>query len=170
MDKINKMKIVLFDTNIYGLALEKKDVANILMLFVNQKQKSEKEYVAFGSQIVNQEINANPHQETKSKLNELYELVISGEIKLTEKVKLLALEYFNECKNSHVKITLEDCQIVASSCMANVDFIVTNNRKTMMSDKSIDVFTFINKKKGLRTPNLIGYEVLKSFLFRSGIS
>lgn len=82
----------------------------------------------------------------------------------------LALEYFNECKNRHVKITLEDCQIVASDCLANVDFIVTNNRKTMMGAKSAEVYISINKKKGLRTPKFIGCEMLKSFLLRSGVS
>lgn len=164
------MKILLLDTNIYGLALEKKEIASILVFFANEKQKSEKEYTVLGFEIINEEINANPHREARSRLNELYQVVISGEIKLTDKVKLLALEYFNECKSKHVKITLEDCQIVASSCAANVDFIVTDNRKTMMNPKAIEVFTLIDKKKGLRTPKFIGLETLKSFLLSSGVS
>ena len=164
------MKNILLDTNIYGLALEKKDIMSILIFLANEKQKTEKEHLVLGSKIINDEINANPHREARIRLNELYQIVISGEIRLTENIKSLALEYFNECKNNHVKITLEDCQIVASSCVANVEFIVTNNRKTMMNPKSMDVFTIINKKKGLRTPKFIGYEGLKSLLFRHGVS
>ena len=164
------MKNVLFDTNIYGLALERRDVAELLFFLAKEKQKTEKDYFVLGSEIINDELNANPHKEVKSRLNELYQLVISGEIRLTDKVKSMALEYLNECKNKHIKITLEDCQIVASSCFANVDFIVTNNRKTMMNPKSIEVFTSINKRKGLRTPKFVGYEMLKSFLFRAGVS
>ena len=164
------MITLLLDTNIYGLALEKKDVANILIFLANEKQKSEKEHVVLGSEIINNEINANPHKEARARLNELYQIVISGEIRLTERVKLLALEYFKECKNRHIKITLEDCQIVASGCMANADFIVTDNRKTMMNPKAIEVYALINKKKGLRMPKLIGYEMLKRFLLGSGVS
>lgn len=161
---------ILLDTNIYGLALEKKDVAHIIVFLTEEKQKSRKKYFVLGSEIINDEINANPHKETRARLNELYQVVISGEIRLTEKIKGLALEYFNECRNKSVKITLEDCQIVASSCFANVNLIVTDNRKTMMNPKAIDIFTSINKKKGLRTPKFVGYENLKRFLFSSGIS
>ena len=164
------MNNLLLDTNIYGLALEKRDVAGILAFFANEKQKEEKEYFILGSIIINDEINANPNKEARTKLNELYNVAISGEIRLTDNIKSLALEYLNECKNKHVKITLEDCQIVASSCVANVNFIVTNNRKTMMNPKAIEIYTSINKKKGLRTPKFIGYETLKSFLPRFGVS
>ena len=164
------MNNLLFDTNIYGLALEKKDVADILVFFANEKQREEKEYFVLGSKIINDEINANPNKDARERLNELYKVVISGEIRLTDNIKSLALEYFNECKNKHVKITLEDCQIVASSCYANVGFIVTNNRKTMMSPKAVEIFISITKKKGLKTPKFIGYEILKSFLPRFGVS
>ena len=164
------MKNILLDTNIYGLALEKKDIMSILIFLANEKQKTEKEHLVLGSKIINDEINANPPREARIRLNELYQIVISGEIRLTENIKSLALEYFNECKNNHVKITLEDCQIVASGCMANADFIVTDNRKTMMNPKAIEVYALINKKKGLRMPKLIGYEMLKRFLLGSGVS
>ncbi len=164
------MNIILLDTNIYGLALEKKDVANILIFLANEKLKPKKDYIVLGSEIINNEINANPHREARTRLNELYQVVMSGEIKLTGNVKSLSLEYLNECKNRHLKITLEDCQIVASGCLANVNFIVTDNRKTMMNPKSVEVFTLVNEKKRLRTPKFIGYEMLKGFLFRFGVS
>jgi hypothetical protein len=164
------MKNLLLDTNIYGLALEKKDVANILIFLAEEKQKSGKKYIVLGSEIINDEINATPHKETRIKLSDLYQIVISGEIRLTDKIKLLALDYFNECKNNNVRITLEDCQIVASSCFANVNLIVTENRKTMTSPKALEVFAFINKKKRLGVPKFIGCATLKSFLFSSGVS
>jgi len=164
------MKNILLDTNIYGLALEKKDVAHALAFLAEEKQKSEKRYFVLGSEIINDEINANPHKETKTRLNELYQVVISGEIRLTDKIKELALEYLNECKNNSVKITIEDCQIVASSCFANVDLIVTDNRKTMMNPKAIDIFTSISRNKKLRTVKFVGYETLKRFLFSPGVS
>ena len=141
-----------------------------MTFLAEEKQKSEKRYFVLGSAIINDEINANPHRETKTRLNELYQVVISGEIRLTDKIKELALEYFNECKNKSVKITLEDCQIVASGCFANADLIVTENRKTMMNHKAIDIFTSISKNKRLRIPKFVGYEALKSFLFSPGVS
>lgn len=164
------MKNILLDTNIYGIALWKKDVAHILVFLADEKQKPEKKFIILGSEIINNEINATPHKETRNRLCELYQVVISGEIKLSDNIKSLAKEYFIECKNKHVKITLEDCLIAASSSFANVDFIVTDNRKTMMNPKSIDVFTSINKRKKLRMPAFIGCEALKRLLFSSGVS
>ena len=163
------MKTLLLDTNIYGLALERKDIAEALVFFADQKQKSEKIYFVLGSEIVNNEISAIPHKETRNRLRELYQAVTSGEIRLTDKVKSLAMDYFNECKSNAIKITLEDCEIVASSCFANVNFIVTDNRRTMRSPKAVNVFNSINRKKGLKTPEFIGYEMLKSFLPGSGV-
>jgi len=39
------MKNILLDTNIYGLALEKKDIMSILIFLANEKQKTEKELI-----------------------------------------------------------------------------------------------------------------------------
>ena len=164
------MKSILLDTNIYGLALERKDIAGILVFIAEEKKKFKKDYIILGSKIISDEINANPNREARTRLNELYQIVISGEIRLTDNIKSLALAHFNGCKDKHVKITIEDCQIVASSCFANVDYIVTNNRKTMMNPKAIEVFISINKIKGLRTPEFIECEKLKSLLSRSGVS
>ncbi len=164
------MKTILLDTNIYGLALEKKEVADIMVFFINEKQKLARNFMILGSEIVYNEINANPHKEARTRLNELYQVVISGQIRLTDQIKSLAMDYLNEFKNNHLRITLEDCQIVAGSSIANVEFIVTENRKTMMGHKSIEVFNLINKKKGIKTPKLIGYDMLKSLLLSSGVS
>src|SRR3989339_15327 len=111
------MKNILLDTNIYGLALERKDVAHSFVVLAEDKQKPERKYFVFGSEVVYDEINAVPIKETRERMSELYHVVISGEIKLTDKVKSLALDYFNECKKNRVRITLEDCQIAASASL-----------------------------------------------------
>ncbi len=164
------MKNILLDTNIYGLALERKEIANIMIYFAEEKLRADKKYFISGFKVINDEINAVPHRETRTRLIELYNAVISGEIKISDSIKSLALDYFNECKKERARITLEDCQIVAAGCVANVKYIVTDNRKTMRSPRSMDIFNSINKRKNLRTPEFMGYEQLKSFLLSSGVS
>lgn len=164
------MKNILLDTNIYGLTLERHDVARSMVILAEDRQKPERKYFVFGSHVVYGEIDAVPHKETRERMKELYQAVISGEIRLTDKVKSLALEYFNECREKRAKITLEDCEIVASASYANVDFIVSDNRSTLRGHKSIEIFALVNKKKGLKMPSLIGYEALRSLLLGSGVS
>lgn len=164
------MKNILLDTNIYGLALERNDAAHSFVILAEDKQKPERRYFVLGSEVISGEINAVPHKETREKMRELYQAVISGEIRLTDNVKSLALEYFNECKKNRARITLEDCEIVASASLANVDFIVSDNRNTLRGPKAVEIFASINKKKVLKMPSLIGYEALKSLLLGSGVS
>src|SRR3989344_7536394 len=96
---------LLLDTNIYGWALEKKKVADLLAFFAEKKQT--KEIIVFGSEIIDKEINANPHRKARESLKVLYQAVISGEIRLTESVSSLANEYFSLCRREKIKITLE---------------------------------------------------------------
>ncbi|MEK6946490.1 MAG: hypothetical protein AABX32_02690 [Nanoarchaeota archaeon] len=164
------MKNILLDTNIYGLDLERKDVAQSFVILAEDKQKPERKYFVLGSEVVYDEINAIPHKETREKIRELYQAVISGEIRLTDNVKSLALEYFNQCKKNRARITIEDCQIMASASLANVGFIVSDNRNTLRGPKAVESFASVNKKGGLKMPSLIGHEALKSLLLGSGVS
>ncbi len=163
------MKKMIIDTNIYGLALERKEVANILVHIADEKQKLEKRFSVLGFKVINDEIDAITNSEPRTRMKELYYAVISGEIRLTSYIESLALEYFKECKDEKAKITMEDCQIVASATAANVEFIVTDNRKTMRSPKALDAFTLINKNKKLRNPNIISFENLKSLVLSSNV-
>ena len=164
------MKNILLDTNIYGLALERNDVAQSMVILAEDKQKPERKYFVLGSHVVYDEINAVPHKETREKLREMYQAVISGEIRLTDRVKSLASEYFNECRKNRAKITIEDCRIMASASLANADFIVSDNRNTLRGPKAAGIFASVNKKNGLKMPSLIGLEALRSLLLGSGVS
>ena len=161
------MKRILLDTNIYGWALEKQGIADLLAFFAEKKQT--KEIFVLGSEIINKEINANPYREARERMKELYQAVISGEIRLTESVESLANIYFNVCEEKRIKITLEDCGIVSSASLAGVDVIITDNRSTMSNAKSIEIFDSINRKRKLKHFKFMNSdEAIRMFFSKNG--
>ena len=158
---------LLLDTNIYGWALEKEEIADLLAFFAEKKQT--KEIIVLGSEIINKEINANPYREARERMKELYQAVISGEVRLTESVDSLANIYFNGCREKGIKITLEDCSIVSSASLAAIDLIITDNRSTMSNPKSIEIFDSINRKRKLKTIKFMNSnEAIKMFFSKRG--
>ena len=161
------MRRILLDTNIYGWALEKEGIADLLSFFAEKKQTGE--IVVLGSEIINKEINANPYREARERMKELYQAVVSGEIRLTESVDSLANIYFNVCKEKRIKITVEDCRIVSSASLAAIDLIITDNRSTMSNPKSIEIFDSINRKRKLKHFKFMNSnEAIRMFFSKNG--
>ncbi len=144
---------ILFDTNVYGWAIEDKAVLKMLSFIIEEK-KSSSRFKIFGSEIIENELKKNPHNPTRNETLEFYKSVVNNELKITKEVKKLADLYFESCKKLKVKITIEDCEIVAAAVVNNVDFIVTNNRRTMNNPKALDIFKRINSNKFM-TPKII---------------
>ncbi len=145
---------ILFDTNIYGWAVEDKNVLRILSFLIKGKNRKLSQFKIFGSKIIKNELRKNPHESTRIKTLKFYNSVVSKEIKGTKEAKNLAYLYFEACKEARVKITIEDCEIVAAATINEIDFIVTNNRRTMNNPEALKIFKKINSDKFI-TPKII---------------
>lgn len=145
---------ILLDTNIYGWAVEDIAVLTFLSKLEKEKKNKSKNMIVFGFDRIKKELLNNPHEPTRIKTLVIYSSVVSNILKRTDEVKALAESYFRMCKDLKVKITIEDCEIVAAATLNGLDYIVTNNRRTMNSPHALDAFKKINTGS-YETPEII---------------
>ncbi|GEM_PF-125068 len=145
---------VLIDTNIYGWAVEDKNVSDLLLKLIEEKKQGTNSAIVFGFDIIKKELENNPHTPTKLKTLELYRSVISKHLGITKDTRMLAESYFESCKSSKLKITIEDCEIIAAAVINCIEFVVTNNRRTMNNPRTIEVIEKINDGR-FKTPKII---------------
>lgn len=152
----NIMKILLLDTNVYGWGLENSKIKEFLEELGKEKIKEKPKIQVLGCDIVLNEIRKIKDRKLRMNMGSLYESTVSGSISISDKIRELANEYFNKCKIRKAKVTIEDCEIIASASIAGIHTIVTDNRKTMGNPKALEVYKIINKQKQLKLPEIIG--------------
>lgn len=149
---------ILFDTNIYGWALESETAAKLIAHIIDEQSKDTPRFRVFGYDVIRTELERNPHRDTRIRTLKLYESAKATEIRTSDRVKKLADEYFSQFKGEGIRITIEDCEIVASATVNNMDFIVTNNRRTLNSLRAKSLFKEINSANGFKTPAIVTAE------------
>ena len=153
----------LFDTNVYGKIIqERKDIA------LKERIDERKDVIIFGTQTIKTELRETPDkildrieekQKLKIRLLELYEfLVKEHNLEITGLVTYLANEYLNNCKEIS-KINKEklknDFLIVACASFYQLDIVVSEDNRTMLSAEALKAYKRVNSKERLRTPKFI---------------
>jgi hypothetical protein len=154
-----KRKItIVIDTNIYGWYLaylrgnRKPEAIHSYVLI--SKQLASKRLVVLATERIEREIKAAG----SSSLKEIFLSTIEGIIKITEKVRELAMEYYKVAKEHKVKAELEDCEIVAAATIAGADYFVTENRATINNPEFKKIVEEINTKKRLKRLKILNSE------------
>jgi len=169
----------ILDTNVYGELLTESD-REVLV----QKISTNKTTIIYGVDVIELELKNAP-KDVKYKgiffrnaLMELFESLVDEVMKVTPIARYLAVEYFkkyvqlknsgkyyNLIKDKRKKYSEDDLkvdfQIIAVASLNSVDVVVSSDTRTMLSDLSKDVYEYVNKINGLRTPKLIEYEDFK---------
>ena len=173
------MKRVLLDTNIYGLIVEKKEEEEFRTLVTRAKM------IIYGCSVVRKELRDTP--KNKRMLTEkgisnlrigllnLYDaLTHKHELLIDKKIQELAEKYlkrFSELTGQtaidHLKV---DFTLVACATLNNLDLIVSEDHKTLLSTEAIRTYHFINETEDLHLPSLFTYDDLKSLLKRWSLS
>lgn len=164
------MKRVIFDTNIYGLIVEDKNRTKI-----RYKIEKERAVIVYGLPLIRKELRDTPRNIRVEGANlRNYLLSIYDEI-----TKNHALRHLNEAENlaSHYFIAykelggyssrsemLKDMIIVACASLNNMDIVISNDNKTMLSEKSVKSYKIINQVNKTNTPRFLNYEEFKKEL------
>lgn len=153
----------LFDTNVYGkVILEGKDI------LLKERLDERKDVIIFGNQIIQKELKETPDQipdqveekqKLKKRLLELYEfLVRDHDLEITGLVTYLANEYLKICKEIS-RIDKEklrnDFLIVACASFYQLDIVISEDNRTMLSEEALKAYKKVNLKEQLRTPKFI---------------
>jgi len=167
------MKRILPDTNFYELILKYTDVDKI------RKIKESGTIVFYGLDIIRKELRATSKTKVGFVRNELfklrnallliYDLLVSKHhYKTDSKINQVADAYYIAYKVLKGKATKEeiinDFVIVACASIHNIDILVSNDNKTMLSVESKKAYSSVNEIKNLRTPNFIDFEEFKNLL------
>jgi len=163
------MKRILFDTSVYGELVIEPEIVKIL-----RKLDKSKEIVFYGTRLVRNELRDTPKEKRikNGKLRllmlELYDSLVSKdnrELKITDLIEVIANEYFLAYKKarggfSHDAI-INDFRIVACASLHSLDIVVSHDKKSMLSEKSIQAYKKINAKFQLRNPDFKNYGKFK---------
>lgn len=166
------MKKLLFDTNIYGEMVVDPKIEQVK----NGFEKCKKQILIYGIRnIIRKELRQTPKdsliegKKLRSNMLGLYDLfTMNHDLSLTEEYKKLADDYYKEYRKvggSKSKETMSnDLLIVACASSKDMDIVVSEDEKTMLTENAVKAYKLVNDINNKRTPKFIGYNEFKSEL------
>jgi len=161
---------VIFDTNIYGLLLKEKDVAEI-----EEKIRLEKDFIVYGYVLVRKELRDIPKvtklsKKTRILLLSMYDRITGNHLfQNSAKITNLAKKYYDYYRyqggiygwDTNIRI---DFMLVACASLHGLDIIYSADDRTLLSKKALKSYKHINIKENLRTPEFLDYvSLLRKF-------
>lgn len=160
---------MLLDTNIYGEIIIDPEIDAIKSMLRS------KGMIIYGTSIIRKELRAVPKGQTFSDgnlrthlLGLYHEIVGNHEIDMTNEMMETANAYYIAYKEfggakSKEKI-FNDFLIVANASVKEMDIVVSEDEKSMLAENAIRAYSLVNKIRGKRLPDFIGYEHFKSVI------
>ena len=167
------MKRILLDTNIYEFILrylERKDVKSYI-----EKQI----FIIYGFDAIRKELRGTPKKKVEAGREEIknlrmalllvYDFLVGKhQYKTTDGIINLAGKYFDVYKAlggfaSRSEI-ISDLRIVACASLHNLDIVVSEDNKTMLSGQAISAYKSVNALEKIKTPNFIGFKEFRNLL------
>lgn len=162
-------KRILLDTSVYGMLAEDNNVFTLLM-----EKKKEVEIVFYGCTVIRNELRATPKEICEMNKNlrihllYLYDSLITKEnhnLMINEFVEILAKKYMEEYKIQKGSIGYDhmknDFFIVALATIYQMDIVVSNDKRTLLSPAATEAYNCVNKEQGFRNPAYLHYNLFK---------
>ena len=157
------MKRIILDTNIYGRIIEKKEEEKIKKLIEKRR-----DIILYGFDVVRKELRDVPKEVRVERrrlrlvLLALYDGLVRTHIYFTTSpIKQLTNEYYKVYKElggkRSEKEMLNDFLIVACASIHELDIVVSEDNKTMLSDEAKKSYKIANSLRGYKMPDFIGY-------------
>ena len=158
------MKRVILDTNIYGLIVEKEHVEE-----VKELSRIRRDIVIYGFDIIRHELRNvskntffRGHKLRVILLNLYDRMVKNHALQKTRLVENLASDYYS----TYIKLfgympkerMFNDFLIVACASINELDIVVSEDNKTMLSEYAIKTYDTVNSLRTHKTPKFIRYE------------
>ncbi len=154
---------VMLDTNIYGIILERKESERIAENITKGRIS------VVGFDLIRKELRSTPKnvkiwgKNLRIELLGLYDTFVRGrDYKTTRIINGLAEEYLKTIANLGVKVSksgvFDNLLIVACASANEVDVVVSEDEKTMLSDEFVTAYRIVNNIRKLRIPEFIRYE------------
>ncbi len=161
------MKRVILDTNIYGLIVIDADRDSV-RYGIEKKKKA----IIYNLPLIRKELRDTPKSmrfegaNLRNYLLGIYdEFTKNHELKFINAAEELADIYFDIYKEiggyaSKAEI-IKDFVIVACASLNSLDIVVSNDNKTMLSEKALKSYNMVNQIKKIRLPRFLNYDNFK---------
>lgn len=165
-------KRVLFDTSVYGrLVSDKITLQNL------EKRKEIQQIFIYGAKIIRHELRETPKHVTlegkklRILLLSIYDsLVARHNLEFNKLVSTLSNDYFKAYKEEKGSLSSQevsnDLIIVATATIYNLDIVVSDDKRSMFSDKAIRAYKKVNKEYGMKNPLFKKYNNFKEEIAR----
>lgn len=126
----------------------------------------------YGFEIVRKELRATRrvivNMNLRMDLLRVYDDLVKKTYEVTESMKKLAEEYYlsyTKLGGSHPRGKLiNDFLIIACASLKDLNIVVSNDVRTMLSEFAINAYKKVNKTKGINLPSFINYEEFKNVI------
>ncbi len=166
MSNIPPPRRVLFDTNIYGLLIERRESETVVKGYESRK------FIFYGFDLVREELRniSAEKRQGKSSLRRLVLEFYDGIVRQhhcpqTPAIERIANEYLQEYHGGISKQSLRsDFQIVACASIHGLDLVVSADNHTMLSKLARRAYEIVNQKNHLKTPSFHSLEEFQKLL------
>lgn len=164
------MERIIFDTNVYGLIVN--DPHKEIVRDGIEKKKT---VIVYGFPLIRKELRDTPRrirvegENLRNYLLRIYdEFTMGHELKFIDDAEELADSYFAVYKEfggfANKQEIIKDFVIVASASLNSLDIVISNDNKTMLSEKAVKSYNLVNQIKKIRMPRFMNYEEFKKEL------
>lgn len=166
------MKRIIFDTSVYGKLVEDDFIRDKF-----EKKFEGGEYILYGNSIIRKELRSTPKnillndKKLRLLLLALYDSFIKKEnhdLKINPLIEKLSQDYFRQYKIQRGNFSKEEMKndliIIATATIYQLDVIVSNDERTMLSPICLTVYKTVNKRYGLKDPVFKMYSIFKKEL------
>ncbi|MBI5001983.1 hypothetical protein HZC31_01210 [Candidatus Woesearchaeota archaeon] len=170
-------KRILLDTNVYGKLVEDTFIFPLLL-----DQKTCNNLVVYGTDVIRKELRAISKKATDKKGQKirLYTLYVydnlitkaNHTLRVNNFIECLAQLYMNGYKirgggvgEAEIK---NDFLIVACATLHNLDIVISDDKRTMLSTAALAAYKWVNQKQGFQNPNYMHYITFRDKLLKKG--
>jgi predicted nucleic acid-binding protein len=161
------MERLLLDTNIYGFIVVDADRESI-----HKAIHANKDISLYGFKVVRKELRSTKrsviNMNLRMNLLRVYDELIKKSYELTPVMNELAEQYYKlyvEIGGTSPKSKLmNDLLIIACASLKNLGIVVSNDKKTMLSELAIKAYTSVNGINKIKLPNFISYGEFKNVI------
>jgi len=165
------MKRVILDTSVYGELIKETEVAEALVRVVPTQ------YVIYGTGIIRDELRDIAKDAKfggKSKRNLLlraYDTLVRKDhhnLDTTTLIEIIASEFYKQYRSNggskSLKEMINDLIITACAAFYNLDIVVSNDKRSMMSSEAVKAYNTVCKNFSLHAPEFILYRKFKEMI------
>lgn len=130
--------------------------------------------IIYGLRLVRKELRAASRSKyignrgLRISLLSLYDEISKMEYEITEDMKRTAEAYYKTYRefggSKSMKSIIDDLLIVACASAHQIDIVVSEDNKSMLTENALKAYRLVNSIMRKRTPDFIGYEKFKQML------